>query len=395
MMAWLAAVLTGPVLLLGVSPSANHPGDERSTPPAVRQALADLDLPAESPGTPMFNNPFGSSAEQYALIRHIDAKIDRADRGATVRLAAYSFAMPSTAQSLLRAHRRGVNVQVVVDDHSAVWKSVQNLQRKLGTNPARHSFVRACQASCRGTAGNQHAKFVTISHTGRSDDVVMVGSMNFTSYAAARQWQDLYTVAEDADLYGQFVRVFALMARDQPQERLLLPSAGEGFLTDVTPMTGIGADPLLHRLGRVVCTGATGGTGVDGRTMVRISMHAWNGNRGLQLARKVASLARQGCNVRVLAGVGFGPQVTKTLKRAGVRYRDSGRSGRYTHEKLMLLSGHFGSRTDASLVWTGSHNWSDRSLRNDEVTLRVAGARQVAEYRKNFAQIWKVAGGSD
>lgn len=394
MMAWLAAVLSGPVLLLGVSPVANHPGDERSTPPAVRQALADVDLPAESPGKPLFNDPFGSPQAQYALIRHIDAKIDGADRGATVRLAAYSFAMPSTAQSLLRAYRRGVNVQVVVDDHSGRWKSVQNLQRVLGSDPDRHSFVRVCQASCRGTSGNQHAKFVTISHTGRSDDVVMVGSMNFTSYAAARQWQDLYTVADDADLYGQFVRVFALMARDQPQERLELPAAGEGFLADVTPLTGPGTDPLLGRLDRVVCSGATGGTGIHGRTMVRISMHAWNGERGLRLARKVAGLARQGCDVRVLAGVGFGPTVTKVLERSGVGYRDSGRSGRHTHEKLMFLSGHFGSRTDASLVWTGSHNWSDRSLRNDEVTLRLAGARQVAAYRANFKRIWQVAGAS-
>jgi phosphatidylserine/phosphatidylglycerophosphate/cardiolipin synthase-like enzyme len=43
-------------------------------------------------------------------------------------------------------------------------------------------------------------------------------------------------------------------------------------------------------------------------------------------------------------------------------------------------------------VWTGSHNFSDRSLRNDEVTLRVAGARQVAAYRANFGRIWAVAG---
>jgi phosphatidylserine/phosphatidylglycerophosphate/cardiolipin synthase-like enzyme len=106
----------------------------------------------------------------------------------------------------------------------------------------------------------------------------------------------------------------------------------------------------------------------------------------------VATLSRQGCNVRVLAGVGFGRRVTTVLDRAGVPLRNSLHQGRSTHEKLMFVSGHFGRRTDASYVWTGSHNWSDRSLRNDEVTLRVAGARQVAAYQRNFTRIWKLAG---
>ena len=83
--------------------------------------------------------------------------------------AAYSFAMPSTAQALRRAHRRGVRVQVVVDDRSAQWGSVRALRRELGTSTRRHSFVRVCDHSCRGTTGNQHAKFVTISRSGRAD----------------------------------------------------------------------------------------------------------------------------------------------------------------------------------------------------------------------------------
>ena len=63
MPAWLAAALSGPVLLLGALPVANHPGDDQATPPAVRHAFDDLDLPAESPGSALFNDPFGSEAD--------------------------------------------------------------------------------------------------------------------------------------------------------------------------------------------------------------------------------------------------------------------------------------------------------------------------------------------
>ena len=52
----------------------------------------------------------------------------------------------------------------------------------------------------------------------------------------------------------------------------------------------------------------------------------------------------------------------------------TGAASGYTHEKLMFVSGRYAGSRDASFVWTGSHNWTDRSLHNDEVTLRVAGA---------------------
>ena len=68
--------------------------------------------------------------------------------------------------------------------------------------------------------------------------------------------------------------------------------------------------------------------------------------------------------------------------------RDSEVDGRATHQKLMVVSGSFARRTDVSYAWTGSHNFSDRSTRNDEVTLRVAGARQVGAYLRSFDRIW-------
>ncbi|QWZ07587.1 hypothetical protein KRR39_19510 [Nocardioides panacis] len=370
MLPWLVAAVTGPALLLGgVAPATGHD-------PVAR---------TDSPGVARFNDPTGTERQQYALVRRVDRAVGRAPGGSTVRLAAYSFAMPSTAQALRRAHRRGVRVQVVVDDRSAQWGSVRALRRELGTSTRRHSFVRVCDHSCRGTTGNQHAKFVTISRSGRAADVVMVGSMNFTAYAAARQWQDLYVVRDDRRLFRQFRTLFRAMLRDEPQDPLALPSAGRGLRTDVAPSRG--TDRLVRRLSLVRCRGAGDGTGWRGRTVLRVSMHAWNGERGVLLARRVADLRAQGCNVRVLAGVGFGRQVRAVLTRGRVPLRQTGVAG-YTHEKLMYVSGRYAGSRGASLVWTGSHNWTDRSLHNDEVTLRVRGARAVAAYQRNFRRIW-------
>lgn len=351
-------------------------------------ALEQPTSPVVSPGHVLFNDPLGPEDRQYALIRHIDARIGHARPGATVRLAAYSFAMPSTSRALLRAYRRGVVVKLVVDRHSAAWGSVQRLRSVLGTDTDRRSFVRLCDRSCRGAAGVQHAKFVTISSTRHARDLVMVGSMNFTEHAAREQWQDLYSVDGDEAVYRQLVRVFRRMVPDRPAPALTLHGPGAGFRTEVSPV--VTGDPVLRRLGYVACRGATGGTGFHGRTVLRVAMHAWNGERGLALARKVAALKEQGCNVRVLTGVGVGPRVLGTLERAHVGVRRTGGVSRATHQKLMFVSGHFGDERAASYAWTGSHNWTDRSLRNDEITLRIAGARHVEAYRRAFLHVWRL-----
>ncbi len=345
-----------------------------------------------SPGRALFNDPLGDHDRQYALVRYIDARIDAARRGSTVRLAAFSFAMPSTSRALQRAYRRGVFVKVVVDERSRSWGSVKRLGNVLGHDVRKRSFIRVCRASCRGTGGRQHAKFVTISRTRHAERLVMVGSMNFTSFAAAHQWQDLYVLHGEDRLFLQMRTVFRSMVRDRPQPPLRLPGAGAGLHLGTAPAAA-DADGLRERLGRVRCRGAEDGTGSHGRTLLGISMHAWNGARGVALARRVADLREQGCVVRVLAGVGFGRRVLTVLHRGHVPVRGTGtRSGRpATHQKLMYLSGRFGRDRSASYVWTGSHNWTSRSLHNDEVTLRVAGAAHVAAYRTELGRIWRAS----
>ncbi|MGN6129209.1 MAG: phospholipase D-like domain-containing protein [Nocardioidaceae bacterium] len=385
----LATALAGPALLVGlVYPGWGGAPTDRLLPDAGVASVP----PAPSPDSSVaFNDPAGPPAQQYSLITRVDRAVDAAWPGSTIRVAEYSFAMPRTSAALGAAYRRGVNVQVVVDDHSAPWRSVRRLSAVLGTDTTSTSFVKVCRASCRGGRGNQHAKFLTLSGTGSSVDVLMVGSVNFTNFNARLQWNDLYTVRTDPLLYAQFNKLFALMVEDRRQPRLRLPDPGHGFGTEVSPMLH-GGDPIAERLHKVRCSGAAPGAGRHGRTVVRVAMHAWNGDRGLRLAREVARLQRHGCDVRVLYGVGMGGRVADVLRAAGVPMRDSARDGRRVHEKVMVLSGVLGRDRHANYVWTGSHNWSDRSLRNDEVILRVPGRSVVASYLRNFRRMWDFAG---
>lgn len=391
----LITAVAGPLALLLAGPG--YPGfgvlpERVEAPPAVVEAAAGADIAPETGGRVHFNDPTGPPERQFALVRRIDDAIASARPGATVRLAAYSLAMPSTARALVAAHRAGADVQVVVDGHSRGWGAVRTLARELGTSTTGDSFVKTCRRSCRGKRGVQHIKFVTVSDSARGEGLVLVGSLNLTRYSSKRQWNDLYSVT-DPTVHDQLVTVFDQLVEDRPRGRLVLPRTDAGFATDLSPQPGAAGrrDPLVQRLRAVRCRGAAVTAGRGGRTVVRIAMHAWNGERGIDLARRVVRLGRKGCDVRVLYGKGTGRVVKRLLVgSAHVRARDSGvRTGRRVHHKMMLVSGAYGRRTDANFVWTGSHNWSDASLRNDELMLRVGGRDLVDAYLRNFRRIWR------
>jgi hypothetical protein len=40
-------------------------------------------------------------------------------------------------------------------------------------------------------------------------------------------------------------------------------------------------------------------------------------------------------------------------------------------------------------VWTGSQNWSDRSLNGDELTVHIPRRGVFWDYRQNFRKIWR------
>ena len=91
---------------------------------------------------------------------------------------------------------------------------------------------------------------------------------------------------------GQFRAVFRAMLRDEPQDPLALRRPGRGLRPT---WRRAGHRPVVRAAvpGRAAA-GRRDGTGWDGRTVVRISMHAWNGERGVVLARRVVALRARG-----------------------------------------------------------------------------------------------------
>jgi phosphatidylserine/phosphatidylglycerophosphate/cardiolipin synthase-like enzyme len=195
-------------------------------------------------------------------------------------------------------------------------------------------------------------------------------------------------------LYRAFKDVFVKMTRDVPAESGYVErSVGKTLEAYFLPYPRASAqtDPVHQALSEVSCSGAGGGTGYHGRTSIRIAMYAWNGRRGIALAREIVDLRRRGCVIRVAYGPGIGRMVKRILGEGGVSLKGVTAATSHVHTKYMIVSGSWGGDTSSRIVWTGSQNWTARSLNRDEATIRVKGLKPFRGYQAHFGNLWNVA----
>ncbi|MGH3470339.1 MAG: phospholipase D-like domain-containing protein, partial [Thermocrispum sp.] len=351
---------------------------------------------------PTFNNPYGTIDQKYVIQRRVNQAIDSTPRGGAIRIAVWAISLSSSANKLVRAHRRGVDVRVIVQRDRSKTPQFRQLQRVLGTNARNRSFAITCGGGCRvARGGSMHAKFFLFSRVGRSQRVVMVSSANLTHGGARRGWNDAFTAAGNYRLYGAHRIVFEEMAKNRGVAKPYRVTTSHRYRAFFFPRPGDGTretDTVYEALRRVRCWGVRGGAGYAGRTVIRVSMFHWAGQRGMYLARRLRALDAAGCIVQVIYGApshAVARELRKPGRYGGVAVWDSrydltgdGKPDKYVHHKYMLVSGSFAGDRSAWHVWTGSHNWTPSALRrNDETILKVSGQRPHDHYRANFNHI--------
>ena len=338
------------------------------------------------PAGPNFNNPIGTPTQQRKLLQQVIRTVNSTPAGATIRMAVFSFGDGPTADALIAAHRRGVNVKMVFAGEN-VYPAMDRLRAALGTDTGAGSFVRICDYSCRGDRGQMHAKYFSFSKAGGAKWITMVGSVNLTQHNAQDQWNDLYTRVDDRPYFRAYGRWFGQLKADQPVAKQYLHKAVDGADIRMTPVDLTAeTDPILLALDNVQCRVTIDDQEV--RTGVYISTHAWNEERGKAIAWKVAALSGEGCDVKVFFGTGMGAAVKSILKNHGVRMRKGQHPGIRTHQKVMIVSGGYDGEPSTVRAWTGSQNWSTRATHRDDLIVRVDDQVEAAAYEKRFLWMW-------
>ena len=280
------------------------------------------------PAGARFNNPYGSQSSRRALLTHVTRAINSSpgyqlpvnpatgrrvacptnpkDYPSEIKIALYSIADKAFVDALIHAHQRCVSVKLLMNSHlnrdnSPSWRRLTNFipgrTRNLATQ---RSFAARCSNGCIGSTV-LHTKFYLFSAANSARKTVMVGSSNMTTNAVRVQWNDLFTVNGSSSLYSAYRSMFTKMAPDRRGSGPRIYHSGPYVSTFYPFRTATRTtDKTMNALNTIRCTGATGGAGLNGRTVVHIVMHSWHGKRGLYLAKRVRQLYNNGCYVRIL-----------------------------------------------------------------------------------------------
>ena len=259
----LAAVLAN-VLLVAALAGAPAGATARSAAPAIDPTGFEPVAGA------VFNDPTGTPEEQFRIIDHVTQLIDNSPAGSSIRLATMTVGS-RTADALIRAHQRGVNVRVILPAQMLGKPSPSRVTAETGTNIRSSSYVFYCRNACYrdSSQGVHHNKLFLFSQVGTTPNVISTSSGNLDNYMAERRYNDAYTVVDDAAGYRAGVAYFDLMLTDSYHNAAAPTTTGKGVTYHFFPRRR--ANLFGAIMNNVRCHGATGGTGINGRTAIRMT----------------------------------------------------------------------------------------------------------------------------
>jgi PLD-like domain len=350
----------GPIavlLALGLAAGCSSHGGYREPGRFGDQAAAESSRvrPGLYPARP---TPEGSEIENTTLRRLVEL-IAQTPTGETIRVVAHSFSFLPVADALVDANERGVRVQVLADESvSGRWEASARLREALGTDRSKPSFLYL-------TPGALHQKTWSFTRTGRSRDVVIVGSENLT-YESARQFTDVYAYVGRRGVRRVFDRRFDELVAGLPRPDRSRPIRLGKDKVWFYPLAQDVGDPVLNLLRDLPAEDA----------VVRVAMYAWLHDRGLAITAELARLRREGADVQVVLGRSVAERQRAALATAGIPMHPGVfGDGDNIHHKLTLVSYRGDDGRLRRFVLTGSDNFTGPSLQRPEMLLRIDADR--------------------
>lgn len=332
----------------------------------------------------VFNDPLGSTQDQYRIIDLVNQNIAGASPGSIVRIATLDLKLTTTTDLLIRAAQCGVHVRVILPGRAWEGSQALRLREALGTDVTAGSYVSSCVNSCLtdGTKGVMHIKSYLFSETGGTSDVVIYSSSNLVDNQAVKKFNDAYQLVGNPDVYRAARRHFDKLRWDAPSRfrpvqdvggyRLFfLPRPGGNFHTELLDATSCGGP----------------------RTATRIEFTASIWSRA-GVARRLSALHDDGCDVRVVfARDKVTKRVMSILAERGVptRVQSAAAGEAANHSKFVAIAGrHLGGYT--RVVYSGALNVSTLSEHHsDNNMIRIEDAAAYRAYHQHFSKMWNAS----
>ena len=331
-----------------------------------------------------FNDPDATGANYIRDM--VKNRFDGAPAGSSVKVVSFNIDDDYIMDAMVAAKHRGVGIKVIVAKSRC--DNAAPLRAALGTDRSRSSWLYCSSGSTRSDGGNVHQKSITFSRTGGTPYVTIMGSANLTEESWRDQWTDMFQYANRQDVYNAYNAVFALQARGTNMASPYRTwTAADGVaranffpVNDPTPDSG--DDPVLTRLRNLPG---------NANTTIIVANYATHGARGSWLVNELIAKKRAGARVEFISGPPTGDDLEARMRRASIpvtRAFDAACATAATHVggtcNYIHLKGMTAKYVDGGVVqyrtYTGSDNWSNEGLNNDEVTQRIGGKATYDQY---------------
>jgi phosphatidylserine/phosphatidylglycerophosphate/cardiolipin synthase-like enzyme len=370
-----------------------------------------------------------SSPNQTAIVDELNTLIDAVPSGQVIRVNEFHMNDQSVVDHLLGACARGVHVRVVLDHDATISNTIyNNLAAVLGTNDAASSWVIRCAETEQGCLSQvstaiMHNKFVLFSQTGTASNVILQTSANLdsstTSESGNAQWNNaVVIVPSNATIYTSYQTYFVRLGNaeslsadndyyDNSTQNGLRFDTTDHITASYSPRSGStnSTDTIYQMLtGITTCHNTNGGS----NTQIRVVMSEWNRPA---LATELWNLEAAGCDVNVIFrlpkasgdnGIGTTTLANLTKQPSGTtrqidEYYFCGvdKQANNLHSKYMWVAGDWNSTANSSAVVTGSEDWTNSGLRdNDDMILEIDNSGVLSNYRTNTQNLVTATGSS-
>lgn len=325
----------------------------------------------------------------YTIINELVKYLDAAIKGSSVKANIYLLDSNPIIQAFLRAHSRGVNIEVMIDNsredsQKTNSAAISNLRKELGTN----LIVLTSDASPSSINHHKHILFSEIVFKeNRAENVVFSTSHNFIA-AGSKKIQDA-VILSDQDLYDAFLDNWKVM----------LSKANSGMKTFEYTVFEKGDQEVHFFPRRRNGNWDNGDTVIDilngisdyENSSVQIGMSDWVDSR-VRTAEKLVELQEKGVKIEVVAKNKADAKVLlelEKLKAAGgnVTILDMNGKGHNIHSKFILIEGMWRGTKQTVLI-NGTHNFTTNALQNNnEVILILKNDPLFGEYQNYFKKL--------
>ncbi len=329
------------------------------------------------------------------IMNRLIALVDNTPAGQSIHMSIYMITYQPLMDALKNAETRGVNLHIIVDmsrsdPQTTNATSLPWLQANLTNSEI---VVTTNDVSSNAINHHKHVLFSGITTTtGLVANVTFQTSHNFTTSDMGKIQDAL--IFNEADIYQAFLSNWNVMKQYAASGMRLnftytahdFPSINTklAFFPRIVAGVHDGNDNILESLNAITDVA---------NAKIRVAMSDWTDSRPA-IVDKLIALRNQGATIEVFAKDAAGTQTKAKLNQlkalgATVRIFNLSIDGQAVfniHAKMMLIEGTWNGQSNAKVIITGTHNYTDGALKtNNEVLVTLINSPLFSAYDTYFS----------